>query len=145
MTNLALIYIEQSRYKEASEFLRLALLFDTENNDLENMYFSQKELAKLYININEMTAIGYYKQALDSANKLNDKFKIALVYFETAEFFYDKAEDEKALMNFMHAKRILGNNPKDENIIRINSRIKDIKMRLSSADFDLIMEKYDKA
>lgn len=142
LTNLALIYIEQQRFKDASEFLKLALLYDSENNDLENMYFSQKELAKLYANIDETSAIGYYKQALDSANKLNDNFKIALVYFEAAELYYDKNQDEKALTNFLNAKEVLKTNPNDENLIRVNSRIKDIEMRLDKDVFNSIIEKY---
>ena len=54
----------------------------------EEMGFSQKELAKLYAGIDEVSAIGYFKQALSSAQKLNDDFKIALVYFEAGEFYY---------------------------------------------------------
>ncbi len=143
LTNLALIYIEESKYREAIEFLKLALQYDSENNDLNNMYFSQKELAKLYSRIDEQNAIGYYKQALDSATKLNDDFKIALVYFEAGEYYYDKEDDKKALTNFLNAKKALKANPKSENVARINSRIEDIKMRLDKMTFDLIMEKYD--
>ena len=143
LTNLALIYIEESKYRDAAEFLKLALLYDSENNDLNNMYFSQKELAKLYSRIDEQTAISYYKQALDSATKLNDDFKIALVYFEAGEYYYDKENDKKALENFLNAKKSLKANPKSENVARINSRIEDIKMRLDKITFDLIMEKYD--
>ena len=144
LTNLASIYIEQSKYQQASEFLKLALAYDTENNDLTNMYYSQKELAKLYSRMDSDNAIGYYKQALDIAKQLQDSFKIALVYFETGDFYYDRGEDEKALESFFNAKKALGNNSKDENISRINLRIKDIKMRLSGSDFDLIAEKFDK-
>ncbi len=143
LTNLALIYIEESKYREAAEFLKLALQYDSENNDLNNMYFSQKELAKLYSRIDEHSAIGYYKQALDSATKLNDNFKIALIYFEAGEYYYDKEDDKKALTNFLNAKTALKANPKSENVARINSRIEDIKMRLDKMTFDLIMEKYD--
>ncbi len=144
LTNLASIYTEQGKYQEASEFLKLALSYDSENNDLENMYYSQKELAKLYANIDMQSALGYYKQALDSADKLNDSFKIALVYFEAGEIFYDKAEDERALEYFFSAKKAIGDNPKDENVIRINSRIQDIKMRLNSVNFNIIADKFNK-
>ena len=144
LTNLAQIYIELSKYRQASEYLKLALQFDSENNDFENMYFSQKELAKLYLNIDENQSMNYYKQALLSAQNLKDNFKEALVYFEIGEFNYDKQEDEKALINFLRAKHALKNNPQDENIIRINSRIQDIKVRLNEATFRIIMERYDK-
>jgi len=144
LTNLALICIEQSQYREASEYLKMALIFDSENNDLENMYFSQKELAKLYAKFDSQSAIGYFKQALDCANKLKDSFKIALIYFEAGEFFYDNNEDEKALNSFLNAKKALKSNEKDENTIRINSRISDIKMRLDKTTYNLILEKYDK-
>lgn len=144
LTNLAQIYIEMSKYKEASEYLKLALQFDSENSDYENMYFSQKELAKLYSNTDETKSINYYKQALLSAQMLNDKFKEALIYFEVGEKNYDKQEDEKALINFLNAKHALKNNPYDENMARINSRIQDIKVRLEAVTFKLIMEKYDK-
>ena len=142
LTNLASIYMEQSKYQEASEFLKLALLYDSENNDLENMYYSQKELARLYARIDSKNTTGYYKQALDSAKKLNDSFKIALVYFEAGEFYYDRGEDERALTSFFNAKKALGSNSKDENIARINSRIQDIKMRLNSVNFNVIAGKF---
>ena len=143
LTNLALIYIEQEKYKEAVENLKLALLFDSEINDFENMYFSQKELAKLYSRFDETSSIGYYKQALDSAKKLNDTFKEALVHFEMGEFFYDRGEDEKALVNFYNARLILKNVSDEENITRVESRIRDIKMRMDVVAFDLITKKYE--
>ena len=143
LTNLASIYMEQSRYEEAINFLQLALSYDIVNNDLENMYYSQKELAKLYSQFDAQNAVGYYKQALQSANKMQDSFKVALVYFEAGEFYYDRGEDEKALTSFFNAKKALGNNLKDENVARINSRIKDIKMRLNSVNFNLIAEKFN--
>lgn len=144
LTNLALIYSESGNYKDATEYFKLALIYDSEADDWENMYFSQKELAKIYSRFDETSAIGYYKQALDSAKKLKDTFKEALVHFEMGEFFYDKQNDEKALVNFLNAKTILQKVKDDENILRVNSRIKDIKMRLNSSAFDLISQKYDK-
>jgi tetratricopeptide (TPR) repeat protein len=143
LTNLALIFSEQGKYKDASEYLKLALIYDSEVNDFENMYFSQKELAKLYIRLDETSAIGYYKQALDSAKKINDVFKEALVHFEMGEFYYDKQEDEKALVNFFNAKTILKKVQDNENILRVESRIKDIKMRLDDMAYNLIAQKYE--
>ncbi len=143
LTNLALIKEEQNEIKEAIEYLKLALIYDSEKNDFENMYFSQKELAKLYSNIDELTSISYFKQAFDSAQKFDDTFKKALVYFELGEFYYDKQNDKKALENFLGAKVVLKDAKDDENIQRINSRINDIKVRLEGKDFSEIMEKYD--
>ncbi|MBR5304527.1 MAG: tetratricopeptide repeat protein [Candidatus Gastranaerophilales bacterium] len=143
LTNLALIFSEQGKYKDASEYLKLALIYDSEINDYENMYFSQKELAKLYIKLDEISAIGYYKQALNSAKKLNDTFKEALVHFEMGDFYYEKQEDEKALVNFLNAKTILKKVNDNENISRIESRIKDIKLRLDSMAYNLITQKYE--
>ncbi|MBQ4646427.1 MAG: tetratricopeptide repeat protein [Candidatus Gastranaerophilales bacterium] len=143
LTNLALIYNEQGRYKDASDYLKLALIYDSEIDDWENMYFSQKELAKIYSRLDETSAIGYYKQALDSAKKMEDVFKEALVHFEMGEFFYDKGEDEKALVNFFNAKTILKKVQDNENILRVESRIKDIKIRLDDIAFSLIAQKYE--
>ena len=143
LTNLASIYNEQGRLKDSAEYLKLALIYDGEVDDWENMYFSQKELAKLYQRFDETSAIGYYKQALNSAKKLNDTFKEALVHFEMGEFFYDRGEDEKALVNFYNAKTILQKIQDNENILRVNSRINDIKIRLDDISFNLISQKYD--
>ena len=143
LANLGLIYIEQSKYQEDSEALRLALMFDNENNDLENVYFSQKELAKLYLKFDINSAITYYRQALYTAQQLKDVFKEALIYFEMGEFYYDKQEDKKSLLNFIKAKKVLENTSDEENLQRINTRIKDIKMRMDEDDFRIISEKYD--
>ncbi len=144
LTNIALIYEEsEATLKDAVEYLKMALYFDTENNDTENMYFSQKELAKIYAKIDTMTAIGYFKQALDSAEKLKDDFKVALIYFEAGEFYYDKENDQKALESFLVARKVLNNNTKDENVARIDMRIKDIKVRLDDETFKRITEKYE--
>ena len=143
LTNLALIYNEQKKYKDASDYLKLALTYDSEVDDFENMYFSQKELAKIYSRFDETSAIGYYKQALNSAKKMNDVFKEALVHFEIGEFFYDKGEDEKALVNFFNSKIILKKAQDNENILRVESRIKDIKVRLDDTAFNLIAQKYE--
>ena len=97
----------QTNEKENPEIM--IIYGEGEINDYENMYFSQKELAKLYSRFDETSSIGYYKQALDSAKKLKDTFKEALVHFEMGEFFYDRLEDEKALVNFLNSNDILKN------------------------------------
>ena len=66
------------------------------------------------------------------------------IYFEVGEFYYDKQEDEKALISFLNAKNVLKNSNDTQNTQRIISRIKDIKMRLNSVIFKVITEKYDK-
>ncbi|MBQ7287725.1 MAG: tetratricopeptide repeat protein [Candidatus Gastranaerophilales bacterium] len=144
LTNLALIYSERLNYPQALEYLKMALIYDSETNDYENMYFSQKELAKIYSMLDETEAIKYYKNALDSAQKLNDIFKEALVYFELGEFYYDKQQDKKALVNFYNAKMILKKVSDVENIQRVDSRIKDIKIRFDKEKFEEISKEYDK-
>ena len=137
LTNLALIYIEQMRYDEACDYLKMALSYDSENNDLESMFFSQRELANLYAKTGDnQKAMSYFKQALTCAQTLNDKFKIAFVHFEAGEFLYDTASDKEALKEFLMAKEALKDNPKDENIERINSRIKDLQVRLDEKTFN---------
>ncbi len=143
LTNLGLIYTEHQEYDKASEFLKMALQYDSENYDLENMYFSQKELTKIYLKTNNNISNLYYKEAINTARKLCDKFKEALVYFETGEFYYDKGDDERALEQFFSAKKVLEGTSNNENIQRINSRIKDIKIRLDNLTFDKIAKKYD--
>ena len=140
---MASIYIEQAKYNEASEYLKMALAYDDENNDIESTYFSQRELANLYSKTGDnQKALGYYRQALDSAAKLNDKFKIAFVHFEAGEFLYDIGSDIDALKEFLSAKKALKDNPKDENIERINLRINDLKMRLDNKTFNEITENF---
>ena len=144
LTNLALIYVEQANYPQAIEYLKIALIYDSEIKDYENMYFSQKELAKIYSRLDEAEAVNYYKKALDSAQKLNDVFKVALVYFELGEFYYDKQQDKKALVSFYNAKAILKEASDVENIQRVESRIKDIKIRFNQEKFEEISKEYDK-
>ena len=67
-----------------------------------------------------------------------------MVHFELGEFFYDRQDDEKALVNFYNARVILNRTDDKENILRVESRIKDIKMRLDEVAFNLISQKYDK-
>lgn len=143
LVNLSLIYSESSKYKEALDCLKLALSFDSENNDLENLYYTQKEIAKLYSITDEINSINYYKKALSTAQELKDNFKMALIYFEFAQNYYDKGDDEKALVNFLNAKSLLKNSSDKENIERIDTRIKDIKLRLDKLTFDTILEKYE--
>ncbi len=143
LTNLAVINLEQSNWTRAKDYFKLALYYDSEVNDFENMYFSQKELAKLCARLGDAEAGEYFKQALNSAQKLNDIFKQALIYFEAGEFYYDKQEDKKALMNFINAKNALKNSSDTENIARINSRINDIKVRMDIESFKTILERYD--
>ena len=144
LTNSALILYEQNELKDALVNLKLALQFDSERNDFENMYFAQKELARIYSNIDEISAIGYYKQALTSAQSLKDDFKTANIYFEAGEFYYDRGNDEKALINFFNAKYALKDRDDSENVSKIISRINDLKVRLDDNTYNSIAEKYDK-
>ena len=85
----------------------------------------------------------YYKKALESAKYLKDDFKVALIYFEFAQNYYDKGDDKKALVNFFNAKEILKKTSDTENLARVETRIKDIKLRLDKMSFDMIAEKYE--
>ena len=108
------------------------------------MYFSQKELARLYSKFDPSTAKGYFRLALDTAQKLNDTFKIALIHFEAGEFYYDLGIDDKALESFIESKTVLKETNEEENLSRINSRIQDIRIRMGDENFNSILKKYDK-
>ncbi len=134
LNNLAIINFEQGKYEDSLRFLKLALNYDTETNDIENMYFTQKELARAYSKIDENEMENYYKKALKSAEILKDDFKKALVFFEKGEYYYDKNNDKLAIENFISAKEIFKNQKdNEENIKRIDIRIKDIEKRTNNA------------
>ncbi|MBR1616707.1 tetratricopeptide repeat protein, partial [bacterium] len=144
LCNLAMISKENSIYDKALQYLKMALSFDSEIDDYENMYFCQIEIAKLYSNFDEEKSDIYFRQALNSANNLKDTFKIALCHFERGEHYYDRGNDKEALISYFKAKNSLKAQENDENLQRINSRIYDIKLRLDKTSFNLIAEQYDK-
>ena len=125
-------------YSTAIKYLEKAISI---NGD-DSVLFTK--IAGIYTAIGDNTsALNYYKKALESAKYLKDDFKIALIYFEFAQNYYDKGDDKKALINFLNAKSILKNSSDTENLNRIEKRVQDIKLRLDKMTFDMIAEKYE--
>lgn len=140
--NLGLIYSYEGDFENAAKYLKLAYDKDLEQKNLTGVYFSARELSKLYEGDNIELAIEYLKEALNCAKEMQDGFKLAYAYLELGDLYYNFSQNDAALECYFEARQALGENILDENKEIIERRIKDMKIKMFEENFRKIEERY---
>lgn len=143
-TNCALLYNYNNDKKSAISYLELAIKVDEKDENLQGIYFSCREIAKIFAQDELEGAVYYMQKAINLAQKMEDSFKTAFAYLELGDIFYDKNQNEQALESFFKAKIELGENISDENSRIIEQRINDMKVKMVKNEFIRISTKYVK-
>ncbi len=143
-SNLASIFAEQNNSKKAVEYYNLALDVDKLQNNYEGLYFGYSKLAHLLQSESPDLALENLVKALGAARRLDDNFYAASAYIDLGDFYYSRRMNSKALKSYILAKRLVMQQPNEENIQKVNTRINDLKVRLGSTKFTQLISEFQK-
>ena len=126
LTNLASIYDEMGKSDLAVKYLNESIRLDELTNNKNGIYISAMKLSEIYsINLKDK-AISILEKAKECAVELNEPFYIASCEVALGDI-YGKIKDYKnALLHYKEAYNRACDNFSDENLQKIEMRIKDI-------------------
>jgi hypothetical protein len=98
-------------------------------------------LAAIFATVDDAKALEYLNKALSYAQILDDDYYIASTNLELGDFYFVRKNNENAYKYFVQASKT---SLSKENLENINSRIEDIKRRVSEQVFNDYQVKYGK-
>ena len=144
-SNLASCYLENENRSDAEYCFKKAYDIDKTNNNYEGIYYNSLKLAKILKNNDFDKALEFFMEAKKSAEFINDDFLIIEISIELGDLYYNNPKTcKEALIEYFRAFKIANSGIKNIDIIMISNRIKDMKLRMNSEEFEEIENKYGK-
>lgn len=144
LANLAELYDEAGSSKHAIKYYNESIKIDTAMKNFNGLYSSAVHLAEIYAHQDEAKSLDYLKQSLAYAKELKEPFYIAEASILLGDFYNVRKDYEKAYKYFINAYSVAKHSFSKDNIERIQSRINDIKHRLTEENFTQLQDKYGK-
>ena len=144
LANLAELYDEAGSSKHAIKYYNESIKIDTAMKNFNGLYSSAAHLAEIYASFDQAKSLDYLNQALAYAKELKEPFYIAEASILLGDFYNQRKDYEKAYKYFINAYNVAKHSFSKDNIDRIQSRINDIKHRLTEENFAKLQEKYGK-
>lgn len=138
LTNIAAIYEEVNKTEFATRYYQEALKLDEKTSNYNGIYLSSIKLAEIFIKKEPEKALEFLKQAKTSAIQLKESFYIASADIALGDFYYNKKQNKKAMEHYILAYKLAKNSFSKDNILKIEMRISDIKLRVGESSFDIL-------
>lgn len=139
-TNLAGIYYERENFQTALNFYQKALEADKITHNNEGIYFVYSKLSAIYESTDKQTSYKYLLGALQAAKRLKDKLYIASAYLETGDYYYRQKQYPQAIKAYLSANHFLDAETDKENKLKIDMRLKDLKIKLGEKQYNITAE-----
>ena len=133
--NMALIFDESGYAELAEKYYLKSLEIDSLVKNYNGMYLSSMKLAELNKKKSPDKALEFYERAADYAGILKEPFYQASTMIEMGDFYAFKHMFKYALKNYFMALDIAKLKSSSDNLVRIEKRIEDIKVRLGADEF----------
>ncbi len=138
-SNLGACCFEDGKLDEAKTYFSKAYSFEKENNNYEGIYYTSSYLAKIYMEKKSSETLKYLLEAKQCAEFINDDYSIIEAAIALGDYYYNhKDMVEKALNEYMKAKKLAENHAGMVDINKIDERINDMKLRMKIEDFEVI-------
>jgi hypothetical protein len=141
MSNLAQLYDEVGQTKIAVKYYLESAKIDSAMKNYNGLYQNTIHLAEIFATVDDAKALEYLNKALSYAQILDDDYYIASTNLELGDFYFVRKNNENAYKYFVQASKT---SLSKENLENINSRIEDIKRRVSEQVFNDYQVKYGK-
>lgn len=138
LTNIATIFDEEGKSDSAVKYLTESLRLDEITKNYNGIYISAMKLAEILTVRNPQKALEYFKRAKSCALELNEPFYIASSSVALGDFYFNKKNFEHALRSYVDAHKMSVNNFTKDNILKIEMRINDLKIRMGGDIFNRI-------
>ncbi len=136
-SNLAGIYYEREDIRNALTFYQKALEADKSTHNNEGMYFVYTKLSAIYENRDKQTSYKFLLNALQATKRLGDKLYIASAYLEIGDYYYRQHQYPQAIKAYLSANHFLDTETDKENKSKIETRLKDLKIKLGETQYNL--------
>lgn len=143
-SNLGACYFENENIEEAEKCFLTAYNMEKSNNNYDGIYYTSSYLAKINVLKHSKKAIEYLLEAKQSAEFINEDFYILEATIALGDYYYnDKDKTDKALAEYLSARKIAQNFGNAVDIKKIEERIGDMKLRLPQHEFEKLERKYE--
>ncbi len=141
-SNMGACYADNDNLSDAKDCLKKAYDIEKRNNDYDGIYYNASQLAEILAKLHDKNAVNYLLEAKQSAEFLNEDYYMMKSCVALGDYYYnDSSLAKKALEEYFEAKKFaiaIG-----DDIGKIDSRIKDMKLRMNKEDFSEIENKYE--
>lgn len=127
LSNLATIYDENGQSELAIKYLQESIRLDKITKNYNGIYISTMKLAEIYSSKFPEKSLENMKKAKSCAIELNEPFYIASADIAIGDYYYNMKEYKNALLCYEQAHKLALNNFTQDNIIKIEMRINNIK------------------
>lgn len=143
-SNMASCYFENNNYSDAKNCFEKAYDIEKSNNNYDGIYYTASNLAKIYLRIDPPSALNYLIEAKQCAEFLNESFYILESTLALGDYYYNNISmNKKALHEYFKAKKTAQAYSDKDDIQKIDLRIEDMKLRMSTSDFEEIQKIYE--
>lgn len=143
-SNLASCYFENNNLSEAKKYFLRAYELEKSNNNYDGIYYNAYNIAKIYLEEKSDKAEEYLIEASKSADFLNEEYYIMESSLALGDYYYNDSKRIKEALNYYYKALSTLKNPSVKEVNLIEKRIQDMKLRLSTEDFEEIERKYAK-
>lgn len=141
-SNMGACYSDNGNLSDAKDCLKKAYEIEKRNNDYDGIYYNASQLAEVLVKLHDSEALNYLLEAKQSAEFLNENFYVMEAEVALGDYYYNDATKAKmALIEYFKARRIalaIG-----DDVEKIDSRIKDMQLRMGKEEFSEIENKYE--
>ena len=135
MLNLAIIFEDTGAEDLAVKYYKECINIDEKNNNKSGIYEASIRLAKMFRRKNPDEAVEYFKKAITVAREINEPYYTINSNLAFGDFYFDKKEFAKALKAYIVALTKIKDKSNETYKIKIEQRIRDLKIRLGEDEF----------
>lgn len=144
-SNLGSCYYENESYDDALSCFEKAYEIEENNNNYEGIYYNASYIAKIYAKRGSKKALEYLMEAQKSAEFINEEFYIMQSAIALGDYYYSRPDKYKdCLKQYFIARRLAATSSENVDISKIESRIADMKLRMTPEDFRQVERRYGK-
>ncbi len=143
-SNMGSYYFDNENYADAWDCFLKAYEIEKNNNNYDGIYYTSSYLAKIAIEKKDKNALNYLIEAQQCAEFINEDFYLVESSLALGDYYYDNVSmNKKALKEYLKARKYAVNLGNTIDINKIEQRIKDMKLRMNSSDFEEVEKKYE--
>lgn len=144
-SNIASCYFENENYDEARACFKKAYDLDKKDNNYDGIYYNASHLAKIAVKFGSKNAYLYLTEAKKSAEFINDEFCILESTLALGDYYYNNSSKYKeCLKEYFMARNQAVRVSYNVELVKIEKRINDMRLRMDKSDFEEVEAKYGK-
>ena len=142
-SNMGSCYFDNENYSDARDCFQKAYDLEKSKNNYDGIFYTASYLAKICEKEKDKKALDYLLEAKQSAEFINEDFYLLEATIALGDYYYNNISlNKKALIEYFKARRLAQALGSSVDISKIESRIKDMKFRMSKEVFEDIEKKY---